>query len=114
MIINIGNAKHYRWGDDKCDGWHLLERKDLSIIQEQVPPGSYEKLHYHQNSTQMFYILHGNAEMEKDGVRFEMAEGDSIVIEPGMPHKFMNLGNIDVIFLVISSPESHGNRVDLE
>jgi mannose-6-phosphate isomerase-like protein (cupin superfamily) len=113
MIINIGNAKHYGWGNDKCDGWFLLERHDLSVIQEQVPPGGSETQHYHQNSTQMFYILHGNAVMERDGVRYEMTAGDSIVIEPGVPHKFMNLGSTDVMFLVISSPESHGDRMEL-
>ena len=114
MIVNTGNAKHYRWGDDKCDGWFLLERHDLNVIQERVPPGSCEKRHYHQTSTQMFYILRGNAVIEKDGVKFEMKTGDSIVIEPGVPHKFMNMGSTDVMFLVISSPESHGDRVEVE
>ncbi len=114
MIVNTSNAKHYRWGDDKCDGWFLLERHDLTVIQERVPPGGYEKRHYHQTSTQMFYILRGNAVMERGGVRYEMSEGDSIVIEPGVPHKFMNMGNTDVMFLVISTPESHGDRVEAE
>ena len=114
MIINTGNAKHYRWGDDKCDGWFLLERHDLSVIQERVPPGVCEKRHYHQKSTQMFYILRGKAVMEKVGVRYELSEGDSIFIEPGVAHKFMNIGSTDVIFLAISSPESHGDRVELE
>jgi mannose-6-phosphate isomerase-like protein (cupin superfamily) len=114
MIINTSNARHYRWGDDKCDGWSLLERHDLSVIQERVPPGGYEKRHYHQKSTQLFYILRGNAVMEKDGVRYEMKTGDSIVVEPGAQHKFMNVGSADVVFLVISSPESHGDRVEVE
>jgi mannose-6-phosphate isomerase-like protein (cupin superfamily) len=114
MIVNTSNAKHYRWGDDKCDGWFLLERHDLNVIQERVPQGSGEKRHYHQKSTQVFYILNGRAVMERDGVEYEMAEGDSIVVEPGVSHKFMNVGNADVMFLVISTPESHGDRVEVE
>jgi mannose-6-phosphate isomerase-like protein (cupin superfamily) len=113
VIINTGNAKHYRWGDDKCDGWFLLERHDLSVIQERVPPGGCEKRHYHRKSTQMFYILQGNAVMERDGVRHEMSEGDSIFVEPGVPHKLMNMGSTNVMFLVISSPESHGDRAEV-
>jgi mannose-6-phosphate isomerase-like protein (cupin superfamily) len=114
MIVNTTNAKHYRWGDGKCDGWFLLERHDLNVIQERVPPGGSEKRHYHQKSTQVFYILRGNAMMEMGGVKYEMSEGDSIVVEPGEPHRFMNIGNTDVRFLVISSPESHGDRVEAE
>jgi len=114
MIVNINNAQHYRWGDDKCDGWFLLERHDLSVIQERVSPEECEKRHYHQKSTQMFYILRGNAVMERDGARCEMGEGDSIVVEPGVAHKFMNTGSADIMFLVISSPKSHGDRVELE
>lgn len=87
-----------------------MERHDLSVIQERVPPGGCEKLHYHQKSTQMFSILRGNAVMERGGARYEMTEGDSIVVEPGVLHKFMNMENSDVMFLVISSPESHGDR----
>jgi hypothetical protein len=29
--ISIANAEHYLWGGD-CDGWHLLQRNDLSAI----------------------------------------------------------------------------------
>jgi mannose-6-phosphate isomerase-like protein (cupin superfamily) len=114
MIINTGNAKHYRWGDDKCDGWFLMERHDLNVIEERVPPGACEKRHYHQKSTQVFYILRGHAVMERDGIRYEMNEGDSIVVDPGVSHMFMNAGKADVMFLVVSSPESHGDRVEVE
>lgn len=31
-------ARHYAWGGDN-DGWHLVQRTDLSVIAERVPPG---------------------------------------------------------------------------
>lgn len=38
MVTSIETADHYVWGE-VCDGWHLLRRKDLSVIQERVPAG---------------------------------------------------------------------------
>ena len=37
MVVSIDNAEHYVWGD-VCDGWRLLQREDMSVIQERVPP----------------------------------------------------------------------------
>ena len=58
MVVSIENAEHYIWGDI-CDGWHLLKREDISIIQERVPPGATEAMHYHNTARQFFYILEG-------------------------------------------------------
>ena len=50
--ININNAEHYIWGE-VCDGWHLLKREGVSIIQERVPPGRTEAKHFHHRSRQL-------------------------------------------------------------
>jgi hypothetical protein len=36
MKISKQNAEHYIWGDN-CDGWHLVNNKDLSVIHERMP-----------------------------------------------------------------------------
>ena len=46
MAASIDNAKHYIWGE-VCESWHLLKRDDMSIIQERVPAGAGEVMHYH-------------------------------------------------------------------
>jgi mannose-6-phosphate isomerase-like protein (cupin superfamily) len=58
MIASIENAEHYTWGD-VCDGWHLLKRDDMSVIQECVPVGAAEIMHYHNRARQFFYVLQG-------------------------------------------------------
>jgi hypothetical protein len=35
-MISSENAERYKWGE-VCDGWHLLQRADVSVIQERVP-----------------------------------------------------------------------------
>lgn len=44
MIMNTTTAEHYRWGG-VCDGVRLLERAELSVIDERIPPGALEFKH---------------------------------------------------------------------
>lgn len=112
-IISTDNAKHYTWGD-VCDGWHLLQSHRLSVIQERVPPGAAEVMHYHETAQQFFFVLSGEATLEIGGRRFILGPQQGISVEPGTPHKLMNQGAVDVSFLVVSSPMSHGDRVVVE
>jgi mannose-6-phosphate isomerase-like protein (cupin superfamily) len=75
------NAEHYLWGDG-CDGWHLLNRDDVSVIQERMPLGTSEQMHYHKIARQFFFVLDGRATME------------------------------DLSFLVFSVPKSHKDRYE--
>jgi mannose-6-phosphate isomerase-like protein (cupin superfamily) len=111
-IININNAEHYTWGED-CDGWHLLKRDDLSIIQERVPPGRFEIKHLHTKARQFFYILSGEATMISGNQSVHLRASEAIEILPGAVHQFRNDSNEDVVFLVISSPKSHGDRENI-
>lgn len=110
--IDTTTARHYRWGD-ASDGWHLLEGGDLSVIQERVPPGDRERRHYHVHARQFFYVLQGEAVLEVDGVPITLTARQGLEVPPGMAHVFRNDSQRDVEFLVVSSPKSHGDRVEL-
>ena len=103
-------AEHYTW-KDVCDGWHLLKRDDLSIIEERMPPGTEEDMHYHQKARQFFYILSGNAAMRLSDSEISLSTGDSIEISPMEKHQMINDSDSDTRFIVISMPKSHGDRV---
>lgn len=109
-IVSTRNAEHYSWGGD-CHGWHLLKRDDFSIIQERVPAGQSEVRHYHRRSRQFFFVLEGKATMEIDGAVRVLGKHEGIEIPPGVPHQFRNESAKDVVFLVISMPSSHNDRV---
>jgi quercetin dioxygenase-like cupin family protein len=112
MISDVNNAEHYNWGEN-CHGWHLLKSDTLSVIQERMPPGSREQEHYHKHAQQLFYILAGAASFEVDGVVITVNAGQSIHIKPGTKHCVMNSSDLDLHFLVVSEPRSHGDRVNL-
>jgi mannose-6-phosphate isomerase-like protein (cupin superfamily) len=102
-------APHYVWGAS-CDGWRLVDRPDLSVIEERVPPGASEEWHVHDLARQFFYVLSGHAEMRTaDGV-IRLAPGSGLEIPPGLAHQFANTGDTDVVFLVASAPTTRGDR----
>ena len=108
--ISRENAPHYV-GGDSCDGWHLLQDSNLSVIEERMPPGASEIRHFHRNAQQFFLILSGQATMEIDGGQTVLLAGQGVAIPPGMRHQFRNHSEEPVRFLVISQPPSHGDRV---
>lgn len=112
MVISIENAEHYIWGE-KCDGWHLLKRNDMSVIQERVPPDGAEAMHYHNVSRQFFYVLDGEAIMVFEDRQVTLNKGDGLEIPPQVKHQFKNQTDEDVHFLVISVPPTKGDRINL-
>ncbi len=111
-VVGTANAEHYRWGEG-CDGWHLVNQENLSVIQERVPPGTGERKHYHAKARQFFYVLEGTATLECDGRVLAVNPREGLEIPPSVPHLLRNDFNVDLVFLIISSPRSHGDRVNV-
>jgi mannose-6-phosphate isomerase-like protein (cupin superfamily) len=68
-----------------------------------VKLGKHCSLHYHKLKTETFYVTKGRLKMELTDVagahqqpphireEFEMGEGDSIILKPGLVHRFTSL-----------------------
>ncbi|MCU1263485.1 MAG: cupin protein, partial [Bryobacterales bacterium] len=65
-VTSATSAEHYTWGNC-CDGWYLVKTPELNIIQERMPPGTSETLHKHQKARQFFFVLSGEASIEREG-----------------------------------------------
>ncbi len=107
--ISVGTAEHYTWGG-RCDGWHLVKRPELSVIQERMPPGTAEVRHLHRSARQFFYVLRGRAHLEAGGTDHELTAGEGLEVAPGTPHQMSNTSESEVEFIVVSQPHSHGDR----
>ena len=77
-MISKDSVEHYTWGDG-CDGWRLVDRAELSVIHERMPPGSSEARHYHERARQLFFVLSGTATLEVDGVRVTFPDGWGLI-----------------------------------
>jgi mannose-6-phosphate isomerase-like protein (cupin superfamily) len=111
-IVDTFTADHYNWGSN-CDGWHFVKSDSLSVIKERMPALTKEKLHYHRKAQQFFYILSGVATFEIDGLFYEVEQNKGISIKPGIVHGVSNNRDSDLEFIVVSEPESHGDRVNI-
>lgn len=113
--ISTLTAEHYRWGQaSDCDGWHLMHRADLSVIQERVPPGRGEVRHYHTLARQFFYILYGVGTMLIGAERLTLKASEGLEVPPHVAHEFRNDSETEVVFLVISAPTTRGDRVNVD
>ena len=108
-IVERSVAPHYTWGSN-CDGWRLVDRPELSVIEERVQPGAGEEWHVHDRARQFFYVLSGRAEIRTTAGVVSLTPGVGAEVPPGLAHQFANVGDSDVVFLVTSSPGTRGDR----
>jgi mannose-6-phosphate isomerase-like protein (cupin superfamily) len=111
-IVSNDNAEHYVWGVG-CDGWHFLKTPGLSVIKERMPAGREEIRHYHDRAHQFFYILQGRAALEVDGEVYNIEAHQGCSVPPKVSHQLKNLESEELIFVLVSAPPSHGDRVEV-
>ena len=109
LKINRSNGEHYVWADTR-DGWRLLDGQELSVIDEEMPPGSSETRHVHAQANQLFFVLHGTLTLEIEGDHVHLCEGDACNVQPGQKHQAQNASSEPVRFLAISAPATRGDR----
>ena len=112
-IIDKKTAEHYLWGDN-CDSWILVNTEGLSVKQESMPSGTREKLHFHTNAQQFFFILKGSATFYLDDERRVVTEQKGLLIQPKTKHFIANETNEQLDFLVISQPTTNDDRTTIE
>ena len=111
-VVDETTARHYGWGE-VCEGWHLLEAADLSVIRERVPPGAGEVAHRHARARQFFFVLEGEATLEFEDRVLQVRAGQGVHVAPGTVHRFANRSAADVLFLVVSAPSTAGDRTNV-
>jgi mannose-6-phosphate isomerase-like protein (cupin superfamily) len=110
--IDKYSAAHYIWAE-VCQSWILADEEGLVVKQEEMPAGSREQLHMHHQARQFFYILSGVAHFYVNDEVLVVKEQQGLLILPGQKHYIANETNLSVSFLVISSPGTSEDRVNL-
>ncbi|WP_299831552.1 cupin domain-containing protein [uncultured Roseobacter sp.] len=108
-VTNRTRAPYYPWGAG-CDGWRLLDKAELSVIEERMPPGTSEERHFHRHALQLFYVLTGQLTIEVKEDVHVLGPGDALPVLPPSPHQVRNEGAAEVRFLVISAPPTTNDR----
>lgn len=113
LKISRARARHYQWGQG-VDAWHLLNHPGMSVIEEIMPPGASDSAHWHTQARQFFYVLEGVLTLHVAENAVEVSAGEGLHIAPGQLHQARNASLQPARFLVISSPHSHGDRVEAD
>lgn len=111
-IINKQNASNYTWGNN-CLSWILNNSEALSIKQEIMPAKTKEHLHFHENASQFFYILKGQAMFYLAGDKLLLNSNNGLSVINNTKHFIANESNETLEFLVISQPSSNNDRINI-
>ncbi len=83
------------------------ENADTKMLDHRISsyqPMAYVESHTHKVQEQIYHVLEGEGLMELDGERHVVREGHVIYIPPGVEHAIHNTGQVDLRFLVITTP----------
>lgn len=113
-IVSKETSSHFVWGEI-CYGWWLKKEGIFTVIEEIMPPGASEKRHKHNITEQFFYVLDGTLSITLNECdTYQLQKNQGLAIPPKVIHRAFNDSNSDLRFLVISSPNSHDDRIDLK
>lgn len=69
-------------------------------------------MHYHRNKDETFYINKGKVLLILNDEKSIMLPGDSLLVEPGMKHKFIGLEDSEIIEFSTHHEDSDSYRDD--
>ncbi len=107
-LLRPDESKEF-YTNERC---HILEMlnnhksdKPFSIARARVEPGVTTAWHRLNGMREYYYILEGRGLMEiGEDSGFEVQKNDMINIEPNMAQRIKNIGEEDLVFLVICDP----------
>ena len=113
VVSRENPLKHYLWGD-RCDGWNLVDKADLSVKMERMQGHTAGQEHYHERARQFFFILRGAAVFETSDGRIEVLAQQGLEILPGLRHRILNESGSDLEFILCSQPSTAGDRINIK
>ena len=75
-----------------------------------MPGGTSEKLHFHSQAQQFFFILNGSATFYLEAEKIEVSEQKGLLIRPDIKHLIANETDEPLEFLVVSQPTTNHDR----
>jgi mannose-6-phosphate isomerase-like protein (cupin superfamily) len=75
-----------------------------------MPPGYDGFLHYHDAQDELYFVHSGTARFEVDGETRELGPGSLVHVESTTPRKFSNVGDDDLVVLVVGGRGGYVER----
>ena len=68
-----------------------------------LPPGTSIGLHEQVGNEELYFVIEGKGEMTVDGETTIMGPGDVCLTKNGSEHAFRNIGDTDVVIIVLEA-----------
>ena len=81
-----------------------LGSRNLTVTWVDVPPGSEQRAHSHEDAEQVYVIVRGRGRMQVAGDVEEVGEGDLVFIPPATRHGIVNDGPETLVYVAAASP----------
>lgn len=78
--------------------------RNQSVAEATVAPGGSTVAHLHRRSEEIYHFVSGSGRLRLGDRELEVGPGDSVVIEPGVPHRLVNDGGAPLVLLCCCSP----------
>jgi len=75
-----------------------------SLAEANLGPGASTQAHFHPDTEEIYYVLHGSGTMAIVDERCSVGAGDAIAIRAGDRHQILNTGPEDLVFLCCCVP----------
>lgn len=75
-----------------------------SLAEATLGTGAETQAHFHPNTEEIYYLLHGVGIMAIEEERREVSPGDAIAIPAGKRHQIRNIGEENLVFLCCCVP----------
>jgi len=78
---------------------------EVTVVEVTVrPDGFVAAAHVHPKQTEIFRVVSGRMGAKLDRKKLEAGPGEVLTIEPGVAHKFWNVGEEDLVFVAEVRP----------
>jgi mannose-6-phosphate isomerase-like protein (cupin superfamily) len=74
------------------------------------PPGAEGIFHYHDKQDELYFVHSGTARFEVDGETRELGPGGLCHVESTTPRKVSNVGDDDLVLLVVGAKDGYVGR----
>ena len=73
-------------------------------------PGQAQKIHAHEGSDKVYYVLRGTGRFTVGDEEADLEEGNAVIARAGVPHGVRNETEDNLVLLVTMAPRPSGDR----
>ena len=97
-------AEAISFSEEKMKKNSLFDSPHLFYDAYCLLPGQHQKVHAHESSDKIYYVLEGTGRFTVGGEEQDLGEGHVVIARAGVPHGVRNASDKNLVLLVTMAP----------